>query len=126
MLKDIENRDDLYLVVSEFYKKLLADQGINYFFEKFNDHKTLEKHLSILVDFWDNVLFYSGTYAKNAMMPHLNLHKKEPFSEDHFKIWLGHFNNSVDENFSGTNAHNLKIRALSIATVMQIKIKELQ
>ncbi len=126
MLRDIDNREDIYLIVSEFYKKLLADQGINHFFEKFNDQNTLDHHLSVLVDFWDNVLFYSGTYAKNAMMPHLKLHKKKPFSTDHFKIWLNHFNNSIDENFSGTNAHNLKNRALSIATIMQIKVKELQ
>ena len=30
--KDIENREDLLLLMQEFYKKLLADKSINYLF----------------------------------------------------------------------------------------------
>jgi hemoglobin len=37
---------------------------------------------------------------------------------------LKHFYEAVDENFEGENAHTLKTRALSIATVMKIKIIE--
>jgi hemoglobin len=39
----------------------------------------------------------------------------------HFEIWLNLFNESVDHNFKGENAHTIKARALSIATVMRIK-----
>lgn len=121
MKNDITNREDLYLVVSEFYKKLLSQKEMQHFFEKFNNKDTLEKHLNILVDFWDNILFYSGTYQKNAMQPHVQLHQKKPFSQQHFKIWIQLFNESVDNHFKGNNAHTIKTRALSIATIMQIK-----
>ncbi|MEN8124151.1 MAG: group III truncated hemoglobin [Bacteroidota bacterium] len=121
MKKDISNRDDLYLIVSEFYKELLTSNEMKHFFEKFQNSNTLEEHLQTLVDFWDNILFYSGTYQKNAMQPHINLHQKKPFSENHFKIWLELFNQSIDSNFEGKNASILKNRALSIATVMRIK-----
>jgi len=43
----------------------------------------------------------------------------------HFKHWLSSFNDSVDELFEGQMAHTAKSRALSIATVMKIKISEL-
>jgi len=121
MKNDITNREDLYLIVNEFYKKLLTNKEIKHFFEKFNDNDNLEKHLNTLVDFWDNILFYSGTYNKNAMQPHVSLHQKKPFSKNHFEIWLNLFNQSVDENFTGNNAHTIKTRALSIATIMRIK-----
>lgn len=121
MKNDIENREDLHLIVSEFYNKLLIHKDMAQFFEKFSDKATLETHLNILVDFWDNILFYSGTYHKNAMQPHVKLHKKKPFSKKHFNIWLELFNSSVDEYFKGDNAQTIKNRALSIATVMQIK-----
>lgn len=125
MKKDIKNRDDIYLLVKEFYIKLLNDDLMHHFFEEFTNSTLLENHLQILVDFWDNILFYSGTYQKNAMKPHLDLQQQKPFKPEHFQLWLLYFNNTIDEHFSGEIAHAAKSRALSIATVMQIKIGEL-
>lgn len=121
MKRDVSSREDLYLIVKEFYDKLLVNEHLKHFFEKFQNKSILEHHLQTLVDFWDNILFYSGTYNKNAMQPHLLLHKKNPFSKIHFETWLQLFNQSVDENFEGENASVLKNRALSVATVMRIK-----
>ncbi len=125
MTKEIKNREDLYLIVSEFYKKLLIDNDIKHFFEDMVKEDGLEEHLQVLVDFWDNMLFYTGVYKRNAMQPHLLLHLKKPFLPKHFKIWLNYFNNTVDENFTGELAHAAKTRALSIATVMQLKVTQL-
>jgi hemoglobin len=122
MVRDIENRDDIYIVVSEFYKKLLNNDVMKHFFEKFTEENELEHHLQTLVDFWDNTIFYSGTYQKNAIQPHIDLNKKNPFESIHFQTWLQLFHASVDENFKGETAEITKNRATSIATVMQIKI----
>jgi hemoglobin len=124
MKKDIENRDDIYLLVKTFYGKLMADDVMCHFFEDFKNPIHLETHLQTLVDFWDNILFYSGGYRKNAMQPHLDLHKKKPFKPIHFDRWLSSFNSAVDELYNGDLAHAAKSRALSIATVMKIKISE--
>ncbi len=121
MKKDISNRNDLYMIVSEFYKKLLSNNEMKHFFEKFQNKNILEEHLQVLVDFWDNVLFQSGKYRKNAMRPHIDLHQEKPFSEKHFEIWLQLFNQSIDAHFEGTNTTIIKNRALSIAAVMRIK-----
>ena len=124
MKKEIENREDLYLLVSEFYVKLLKDDKINHFFEALVNDDRLEHHLQVLVDFWENILFYTGSYRRNAMKPHLILNKEKPFLKEHFNIWLNHFNNTVDENFIGDLAHAAKTRALSIAMVMELKINQ--
>ena len=120
--RDIKDRNDIYLIVDDFYKKLLYDEEMKHFFEKFIDDNTLQNHLNILVDFWDNVLFYSGTYNKNAMLPHIELNKTKPFQMQHFNLWLQHFCTSVDENFQGEISEIAKNRATSIATVMKLKI----
>lgn len=122
--KDIENRDDLLLLMQKFYKKLLSDNLISYLFTdvaKIN----LAQHLPVLVDFWDSILFQSGTYQKNAMQPHLAIHQKSPLTKYHFEIWLRYFKETVDELFAGDNAFIIKERATSIATVMQIKTIQL-
>ena len=125
MKKDIENRDDLYLLVKTFYKKLMNDDLMHHFFVDFANPEHLEVHLQTLVDFWENILFYSGGYRKNAMAPHLKLHQKTPFKKEHFNSWLSMFNASVDALFKGEMAHTAKSRAQSIAIVMEIKISEL-
>jgi len=125
MKKDIENRDDIYVLVKNFYVKLMNDEVMCHFFEEFENSIHLEEHLQILVDFWSNILFYTGEYRKNAMQPHLDLQQQKPFETIHFKHWLSSFNASVDELFEGEMAHTAKSRALSIATVMQIKISGL-
>ena len=125
MKKDIENREDIYLLVKTFYVKLMNDDLMHHFFEDFTNPEHLEIHLQTLVDFWANILFYSGGYRKNAMAPHLKLHKQKTFKKVHFNGWLSMFNASIDELFEGQMAHTAKSRAQSIATVMEIKISEL-
>lgn len=121
-MKDIENNDDLYLLVDAFYKKLLDDSSIAYIFTEVVKIK-LEEHLPILVTFWSQSLFNTGGYFKNLTNIHLDINAKEYLSPELFSIWLNHFNASVDENFTGINAEKIKTQALSIGTVMQIKIQ---
>lgn len=124
MKNDIANRDDILRLVTLFYKKLLADSSISYIFTDVAKID-LPHHLDILVDFWDNILFQHDVYRKNAMQPHLILHQQTPLQKHHFETWLNYFNESVDELFDGEKAFLAKERALSIATVMQIKISQL-
>lgn len=124
MKKDISSREDLFLLVGKFYEKLLADDSISYLFTdiaKIN----LDHHLPVLVDFWDSILFQSGTYQKNAMQPHIDLHQRSPLQATHFETWLRYFNETVDELFDGEIAFLAKEKALSIATVMKIKLVQL-
>ncbi len=120
-MNDIQNQDDLYLLVDEFYKKLLSDNSISYIFTDVVKIK-IEEHLPILVTFWSQTILGTGGYTNNLTDIHLNINKIEPLTPELFKIWLNHFYTSVDENFVGQNAEKIKTQALNIATVMQIKI----
>lgn len=121
-MRDIENNDDLYLLVDEFYKKLLSDSSIAYIFTDIVKIQ-LEEHLPILVTFWSQAIFNTGGYFKNLTQIHLDINQQEYLSPELFKIWLTHFNTAVDENFTGSNAEKIKTQALSIGTVLQIKIQ---
>ena len=123
MKKDIASRDDLLLLITKFYDKLLTDDSISYLFTDIA-RIDLDHHLPVLVDFWDSVLFQSDTYRKNAMQPHLDLNQKSPLKDHHFETWLRYFTETVDELFEGETAFIAKERATSIATVMKIKVKQ--
>lgn len=122
-MQDIQNQNDLYSLVNVFYKKLLADESISYIFtDVVKIH--LEEHLPILVTFWSQAILGTGGYTKNLTQIHLDVNAKEHLTPELFKIWLHHFYTSVDEHFKGGNSEKIKTQALSIATVMQIKIAQ--
>ena len=121
-MTDITNQDDLYLLVDEFYKKLLSDLSINYIFTDIVKVH-IESHLPILVKFWSQAILGTGGYTNNLTQIHLDLNAKEYLSPALFKIWLNHFFTSVDTFFAGENSEKIKTQALNIATVMQIKIE---
>ena len=121
MRKDIENRQDIELLINSFYKKVKTDTVIGYIF---NDvmHVNWDRHLPVMYDFWENTLFYTGGYNGNPMQIHTRLNRITPLLPDHFRQWNLLFDLTVNELFAGEKAELAKQRALSISTVMQIKI----
>lgn len=121
MKRDIENRADIELLVNEFYRKVTEDDVIGFIFSdivKMN----WEKHLPVMYDFWDNALFFTGTYSGNPMNLHKHLHHIRPLDSKHFSRWVDLFLATVDEYFEGEKASLARQRAISIAAVMEEKI----
>lgn len=121
MLSDIKNRDDIKILVDNFYEKIKMDTSIGLIFTQ-KLSIDWEQHLPIMYNFWDNILFYSGTYSGNPMSLHQHIHQKIGLTKEDFVRWLEIFCETTDELFVGNNAETIKQRARSIATVMQIKI----
>ncbi|HNP18006.1 MAG TPA: group III truncated hemoglobin [Fulvivirga sp.] len=120
-MADIKNRKDLETLITLFYHRALLDGKIGFIFTdvaKIN----LEKHIPIICDFWEAILFQKNTYKKNAIKIHQDLNDQVKLTAEHFESWLSLFNTCVDECFVGNNAETIKIRARSIATVMQVKL----
>ena len=122
-IADLENREDIKQLVDAFYIKVLKNETIGFIFNdvaKIN----LELHMPKMYDFWETTLFHKAIYKGNPMVIHTDLNKKSPLKKSHFDEWLKLFNETVDELFHGEKAELAKTRALSIATVMQIKISQ--
>lgn len=121
MKKDIENKDDIKLLVNNFYEKVKKDPVIGFIF---NDivRVNWERHLPVMYDFWENTLLYTGGYMGNPMEIHRRLNQVIPLTAEHFQQWTHLFIATVDELFAGEKAELAKQRAISISTVIQIKI----
>ena len=120
-MKDIASREDLEVLLREFYNSLFQDSSISYIFTDVAQ-VNLEEHLPHITDFWEQNLFSTGSYKNNVMKLHLDLNNKEKLTTAHFDTWLTHFYTVTDKIFAGVNAEKIKTRALSIATVMKVKI----
>ena len=124
MKTDIQNRADLQKLVSNFYEKLLQQEEFKHIFLEVAKIDILD-HMDILIDFWESVLFQAQKYKNNTLEIHVDLHQKYRLQESHFNEWLGTFNETVDELFEGEIADKAKVRALSIATIIRMKISNL-
>jgi hemoglobin len=123
-MNDIESREDILVIMRQFYNKLLADESISFYFTNITDvDQHLEHHFELLATFWEQSLFMKGGYSNNMFQIHKELHEKHKFTKDHFDTWLKHFYNSIDAHFAGTYALQMKTNALNMATVMQIKFQ---
>ena len=120
MKRDIENREDIDLLMRVFYERAMADETIGYIFTDVAK-LDLKHHLPIIGDFWETLLFQSGSYQKhgrNPLMEHGELNEKEPLLPIHFERWLEIFAEAVDELFYGERSGFLKMRARMIGNRM--------
>ena len=121
MKKDIATRKDIELLVDTFYDKVKRDAVIGFIFTdvaKVN----WEKHLPIMYNFFENMLFYTGGYTGNPMELHKKINNYLQLTTEHFNQWESVFSNTVDELFEGEKAELVKQRAISISKIMQLKI----
>jgi hemoglobin len=119
--KDITQRKDIELLVNSFYDKVKQDPEIGPIFSDVA-HVNWEKHLPVMYDFWENIIFQTGNYTGNPMTAHFRIHEKHPFTKAHFTRWLALFQETLNDCFEGQNTELARQRALSIATVMEIKL----
>ncbi len=122
MKRDITERKDIKLIISNFYEKLILDEHLFPFFKEMVETGTLEHHLEGIVDFWEDILFDTQKYDRNVMQKHLNFSKKVSFKQDHFRLWLHYLTETTDHLFLGSKSDLMKTRAKSIAMVMQLKM----
>ena len=118
---DIENKDDIKILVDTFYQKIQTDATIGYLFTEVAA-VNWEKHLPIMYDFWDNILFHTGNFEGNPMMKHRELDKKSSLTQAHFRHWTKLWKKTVDDLFEGNKANEIKIRADNISKLMMQKV----
>ncbi len=123
MKSDISSRKDIKLIITKFYDKLLVDEKMIPFFEDIVTNNTLEHHLDIISDFWNDILFDTNSYSNNVMKKHVDKNVFIAFKKEHFAIWTSYLFDTIDTHFDGVIAQSMKNRATSIATVMQLKME---
>ncbi len=114
MKNDINTRSDIEKLVNDFYGKVQNDQLLGPVFR----HVDWPHHLPVMYDFWSSILLGDQSYRGNPLQKHLPL----PIEGKHFDQWLKLFTETVNENFAGDKAEEVKMRAESTAGIFQLKL----
>jgi hemoglobin len=120
-MRDIETRDDIELLLHNFYSKVFKDDLISHFFIEVVP-LDLKTHIPVIANFWESILLDAKGYRKNVMEVHLDINRKSKIEKEHLERWVKLFTETVNELFEGHKATIAKQRAASIATMMNIKI----
>ena len=118
---DIQTRTDIELFINSFYNKVKTDPVIGIIFTQVVQ-LDWEHHIPVIVDFWESILLDNPVYKRNAMAVHYELNRKYPLQQKHFDSWLGLFNTTLDEMYTGDIASLAKKRAAGIASLMLYKM----
>ena len=115
MKQDIQNREDVFLLVSTFYTKIRANAAIGHFFNE--TIKDWPSHLEKLTDFWETNLFLVSKFRGNPMRAHKEVDEKfnNSIEQKHFGEWLNMWFETIDELFEGDRANIAKNRARNMA-----------
>ena len=121
MKPDITTREDIACIVDAFYEKIKADALLGHIF---TDIVKVDwsHHLPKMYDFWENVLFQTGSYRGQPFLPHLDINAKQKLSTAHFDRWMLLFHGTVDELYTGIKAEELKLKSKSIKEVWNYKM----
>lgn len=120
-LPDIGGRTDLVELLTAFYTDAYADDLLGPVFVGVAK-MDLQVHLPVICDFWETVLFRTGSYQRNALIPHRNLNQLTPLTPAHFARWLALWIANVDRHYAGAHADFAKLQATRIADAMSRRL----
>ena len=129
MIKDdINTREDVALLVDQFYKKVRANAILGPIFNQAITN--WDQHLDHLTTFWESSLFVGKPLKKKYIGNPLEVHVKvdkannNSITEHHFGIWLNLWFETIEQLFAGENAELAKRRARKMGTFIHLKIFE--
>ncbi len=123
-MKDIQGREDVFVLVSGFYKKIQQDEVLG---PIFNNHITIKQwpeHIEKLTDFWVTALFGKACFKGNPAQVHKKVDQNlnHSISQIHFGKWLQLWFETIDKLYEGNIAQRAKDAARKMATGQYISI----
>lgn len=121
--RDLRDRADIETFVQAFYTRLLVDPELAPLFLDVAAID-LDKHVPIICDYWQKLLFGDTSYQRHTMNKHRAIDAKHPFTKRHFALWTHYFIATMDGQFQGPVAEKAKRIALRIAHNMSERLAE--
>lgn len=120
----LANREDIYLLVTTFYKKIRKDPVLGPIFNSII--VDWESHFEVLTDFWESQLLVRRTYLGNPIEVHQQVDSKmdHTITSEHFGLWMNLWFETLDELFTGELVWIAKNRAQKMSTMLFMKIYE--
>lgn len=118
---DLTSRDDVITLVNAFYEQVRDDTTLGPIFDD-QIGTSWPTHLEKMYDFWESILFRTGSYRGNPPQKHLAVHQEHVLSGEHFDRWITLFDQTLAKHFEGPTATFASRAAADIAGVLRRKL----
>ena len=116
-LTDIVDRDDIEVLVRNFYRDAAMDDLLDPVFKA--AHVRWDAHVATLIDFWAWQLLGEPGYEGQPLRAHEPVHARTPLSHAHYERWMELFCDTIDASFHGPLAEVAKGRGRKMAAAME-------
>lgn len=123
-MKTLENREDIAVLVQDFYSKIRLDSDLGPIFNAHISEADWPAHLDLLVRFWETNLLGVPTFKGNPTQKHIAVDQKSsaPIEMRHFGRWLQLWMETIDAHFTGPLADRAKNAARNMSTGQYVAI----
>lgn len=117
MIKEIENREDINLLVNTFYKSIRKDDLLGPIFNSQIKKEQWPPHLEKLTDFWVTALLGDVCFKGNPTMTHrkVDINLNYTIDKKHFEKWVNLWHLTIDSLFVGALANRAKMASENMA-----------
>jgi hemoglobin len=119
----LDSREAIELLVNDFYSKVKMDPLLGDIFNN-AENFSWEKHIPIMVTFWEMLLLGTTGYRGNTVGKHIELNKRSPIGEEHFDRWKKLFFETLDTLFEGPNVAVARKKAEAMSILMLFKLEQ--
>lgn len=118
IIKPIETREDIEVLVHSFYEKIRKDDLLGPIFNTHIPEDAWQEHLLNITDFWETNLFKVPRYKGSPTQKHINvdINSNHTISQVHFGKWLQLWFETIDELYIGNHALKAKDTARKMST----------
>lgn len=116
-MKDIQNKEDIFKLVSTFYGRIRRDELLGPIFNSHIEKDKWPAHLQKLTDFWTTNLFAVACFKGNPTQAHIKVDRNldNQVEQKHFNTWLALWFATIDSLFLGEIAEKAKSAASNMA-----------
>lgn len=122
-MKDIESEGDIFLLVNEFYKRVVKDDLIGPFFTEIIKFDW-DVHIPLMIKFWSSVLLGKAGYVGRPIDKHIAINKVALLLPAHFERWKLLWAQTINTLFLGPVSNDANKKADIMARLMLHKIEE--
>ena len=120
---EITTRQDISDLVERFYTRVREDEIIGPIFRD-QENFSWDTHIPVMVNFWSSILLDDASYKGNPMLKHIELNRRTPLTQLHFRRWKELFFSTLDELFIGDRVNEAKKRVNAMEILMLMKIRD--
>jgi len=123
-MKQIETREDIFKLVSNFYQLIRKDDLLGPIFNMHLSNDQWPKHIEKLTDFWVTTLLGQACFKGNPSKAHITVDAgmKHTMEQVHFGTWLQLWFTTIDSLYEGDLAQRAKDSARKMSTGLYLNV----